>query len=127
MGTRYLLDTNVVLDFMGKKLPAKSQSFLSEIVDTEINISAINKIELLGFSFVEQTIIDFISFAKVYPINDETIEKTIDLRKKYKLKLPDTIIAATAIINDFILITHNVKDFQKITEMQIIDSHTILC
>ena len=46
MGTRYLLDTNVVLDFMGEKLPARSQFFLSEIIDNEINISAINKIEL---------------------------------------------------------------------------------
>ena len=125
MGTGYLLDTNVILDFMGKKLPAKSQFLISEIIDTEINISAINKIELLGFSFVEQTIIDFVSFAEVYPIDDETIEMTIDLRKKYKIKLPDAIIAATAIINDFTVITHNVKDFQKITELHVIDSYMI--
>jgi predicted nucleic acid-binding protein len=125
MGTRYLLDTNVVLDFMGNKLPAKSQCFLSEIIDNEINISAINKIELLGFSFVEQTLTDFVSFAEVYPIDDETIDKSIDLRKKYKIKLPDAIIAATAIINDFTVITHNIRDFQKITELQIIDSYTM--
>jgi len=125
MGTRYLLDTNTVLDFMGKKLPAKARYFLSEIIDNEINISAINKIELLGFSFVEQTLIDFVSFAEVYPIDDETIEKTIDIRKKHKLKLPDAIVAATAIINDFTLITHNVKDFQKITELYVIDSYMI--
>ncbi|MCL2511686.1 MAG: type II toxin-antitoxin system VapC family toxin [Bacteroidales bacterium] len=123
MGTRYLLDTNAILDFMGKKLPVKSRFFLSEIIDDEINISAINKIELLGFTFVDQTLIDFVSFAKVYPIDDETIEKTIDIRKKYKLKLPDAIIAATAIINDFTLVTHNIKDFQKITELQVIDSY----
>ena len=125
MGTRYLLDTNAVLDFMGKKLPAKSQLFLSEIIDNEINISAINKIELLGFSFVEQTLIDFVSFAEVYPIDDETIDQTIDLRKKHKIKLPDAVIAATAIINDFTLITHNIKDFQKITELRVIDSYTV--
>jgi predicted nucleic acid-binding protein len=125
MGTRYLLDTNVVLDFMGKRLPAKSQFFLSEIIDNEINISAINKIELLGFSFVEQTLIDFVSFAEVYPIDDETIDKSIDLRKKYKIKLPDAIIAATAIVNNFTVITHNIKDFQKITELQVINSYTI--
>jgi len=125
MGTRYLLDTNTILDFMGKKLPARSQFFLSEIIDEEINISAINKVELLGFSFVEQNLIDFVSFAEVYPIDDETIDKTIDLRREYKIKLPDAIIAATAIINDFTVITHNTKDFQKITELQIVDSYTI--
>jgi len=125
MGTRYLLDTNAVLDFMGKKLPAKSQYFLSEIIDNEINISAVNKIELLGFSFVDQTLIDFVSFAEVYPIDDETINQTIDLRKKHKIKLPDAVIAATVIINGFTLITHNTKDFQKIAELQVIDSYTI--
>ena len=123
MGTRYLLDTNAVLDFMGKKLPAKSQFFLSEIIDDELNISAINKIELLGFSFVEQSLIDAVSAAEIYPINDQTIDMTIDLRKKYKIKLPDAIVAATAIINGFTVITHNIKDFQKITELQIIDSY----
>jgi len=118
-----LLDTNAVLDFMGKKLPAKSQFFLSEIIDDELNISAINKIELLGFSFVEQSLIDAVSAAEIYPINDQTIDMTIDLRKKYKIKLPDAIVAATAIINGFTVITHNIKDFQKITELQIIDSY----
>ena len=124
MGTRYLLDTNVLLDFMGKKLPEKSRLFLSKIIDNEINISTINKIELLGFTSVQQIIIDFVSFADVYPIDDEIIEKTIDLRKKYKIKLPDAIIAATAIVNDFTLITHNIKDFQKISDLQLIDSYT---
>jgi predicted nucleic acid-binding protein len=111
---------------MGKKLPAKSQFFLSEIIDNEINISAINKIELLGFAFVEQTILDFVSFAEIYPIDDETIDKSIDLRRKYKIKLPDAIIAATAIINNFTVITHNIKDFQKIIKLQTIDSHTAM-
>jgi len=125
MGTRYLLDTNAVLDFMGKKLPEQSNLFLSEIIDNEINISAINKIELLGFSFVEQVLIDFVSFANIYPINDEIIDKTIELRKNYKIKLPDAIIAATAILKGFTLITHNLKDFQRITELLLIDLHTI--
>ena len=120
MGTGYLLDTNVILDFMGKKLPAKSQLFLSKIIDDQINISAINKIELFGFSFVEQTLIDFVSFAEVYPINDQTIDMTIDLRKKYKIKLPDAIIAATAIVHHFMLITSD-AGFNNIRHLQILN------
>jgi len=54
MGQGYLIDTNVILDFMGGKLPANSTFFLSQIIDNQINISAINKIELLGFFDVEQ-------------------------------------------------------------------------
>ena len=125
MGQKYLLDTNVVLDFMGRKLPDKSKMLLSEIIDDQINISAINKMELLGFDHVEQNLAAFVSFADVYYVNDEVIDQTIALRKKYKVKLPDAIIAATAIVNNFTLISHNFKDFQKITELQFIDSYNI--
>jgi predicted nucleic acid-binding protein len=45
------------------------------------------------------------------------------LRKKYKIKLPDAIIAATAIVNDFTLISHNFKDFLKITELHFINPY----
>jgi predicted nucleic acid-binding protein len=125
MGQKHLIDTNVILDFMGRKLPAKSEDIISEIIDDQINLSAINKIELLGFSNVEQVIIDLVSFAVIYHIDDEIIDKTIELRKKYKIKLPDAIIAATAIVNDFALISHNFRDFQKITELNFINSYCI--
>ena len=125
MGQKYLLDTNVVLDFMGRKLPDKSKGLLSKIIDDQINISAINKMELLGFNEVEQDLIDFVNFSEVYYVDDKVIDKTIELRKKHKIKLPDTIIAATAIVNDLALISHNFKDFQKITELQFIDSYNM--
>jgi len=125
MGQKYLLDTNVVLDFMGRKLPENSKVLLSKIIDDQINISAINKMELLGFKHVEQNLIAFVNFSEVYHIDDEIIDKTIELRKKYKIKLPDAIIAATAIVNNFILISHNIKDFQKIEELQFLDSYLI--
>ena len=125
MGQKYLLDTNVVIDFMGRKLPENAKVFLSEIIDDQINISAINKMELLGFNSVEPNLIAFVNFSEIYHIDDEVINKTIELRKKYKIKLPDTIIAATAIVNDFILVSHNFKDFQTIQELQFIDPYSI--
>ena len=125
MGQKYLLDTNVILDFMGGRLPAKSEYILSEIIDDQINLSAINKIELLGFSIVEQEIIDLVSFAVIYHIDDDIIDKTIELRKKYKIKLPDAIIAATAIVNDFALISQNFRDFQRISELNFINSYQL--
>jgi len=125
MGQKYLIDTNVILDFMGGKLPAKSSLFLAQIIDNQINISAISKIELLGFIKVEQILIDTVSFSVIYHIDDEIIDKTIALRKNYRIKLPDAIIAATAIVNDLTLISHNFKDFQKIIELNYIDSYIL--
>jgi len=122
MEQRYLLDTNAVLDFMGKKLAVNIQKALSKIVDTEINLSVINKIELLGFSKVEQDIIDFVNYANILPINNEIVEKTIEIRKVFRIKLPDAIIAATAMVYDMTVITGNTSDFKHIVGLKLFDT-----
>ncbi len=51
---------------------------------------------------------------------NEAIQKiTIDLKQKYKLKLPDAIIAATAIHYDLTFITSD-GDFKNIKELELI-------
>ena len=119
MGTRYILDTNVVLDFMGKNFPEDIQNTIAEIIDEEINISLITKIELLGFSNVKQNLVDFVSCANVLALTDEVVSKTIELRRKYKRKLPDIIIAATAMVHNLTLSTRNVADFQNIDNLSV--------
>lgn len=123
MGKRYLLDTNTVIDYMSDKLPVKAKITIAQIIDEEINISAINKIELLGFSKVEQYLIDFVSCSNICPINDDIVEKTIEVRRLYRIKLPDAIIAATALQYGFTLITNNTKDFLKINNLKVINPH----
>jgi len=119
MGQRYLLDTNIVIDFLGNKLPAKTKRHLSSIVDSEINLSVINKIELLGFSKVDQEIIDFVSFSTIFPLDELIVDKTIEIRSLYYIKLPDAIIAATALFHNLTLVTRNIKDFRKIDILRI--------
>jgi predicted nucleic acid-binding protein len=114
MEQRYLLDTNVVLDFMANKLPIKAHNLLSEIIDTEINLSVISKIELLGFSKVEQDLVSFVDYANVLMIDGNIVDKTIEIRKIYRIKLPDAVIAATALIYNMTLLTRNIRDFKSI-------------
>lgn len=47
MGTKYLIDTNVLIEYIGLLLPPITHSKLSSIIDDEYNISFINKIEIL--------------------------------------------------------------------------------
>ncbi|MFO7658271.1 MAG: type II toxin-antitoxin system VapC family toxin [Bacteroidales bacterium] len=123
MGKRYLLDTNTVLDYMGNKLPGKAKKALAQIIDDEINLSVINKIELLGFSKVEQDLIDFVSCSNICPMDDDIVEKTIEVRRLYKIKLPDAVIAATALCNGFTLVTNNTKDFKNIPGLLILNPY----
>jgi predicted nucleic acid-binding protein len=47
------------------------------------------------------------------------LSKTIELRRKYKRKLPDIIIAATAIVHNLTIATRNVADFQNIDNLSV--------
>ena len=52
------------------------------------------------------------------PVTDEIKNTTILLRRKYNIKLPDAIIAATSIENDLALITAD-AGFKKISELNL--------
>ncbi|WP_394996139.1 type II toxin-antitoxin system VapC family toxin [Emticicia sp.] len=54
----------------------------------------------------------------MFPLDNSIVYKTIELRRLYKIKLPDAIIAATAIVFDFTLISRNDKDFENINGLK---------
>ena len=43
----------------------------------------------------------------------------IEPRRKVSIKLPDAVIAATALLHDLTLVTRNVKDFEKVDGLRI--------
>ena len=59
-------------------------------------------------------------------LDDDITAKTIELRKKYKIKLPDAIIAATALVFELTLITGNIDDFKNIEGIDILNPHLIV-
>ena len=63
--------------------------------------------------------------ANIFYIDEIIADKTIELRKKYKIKLPDAIIAATAIVYNLILVSLNITDFHKIEGINIINPYTL--
>jgi predicted nucleic acid-binding protein len=129
MGQRYILDTNTVIDYVGDKLPQNSALAMDRLVNEELNISIIMKIETLGFNGEEpemQKLLDFLSLSKIYCVDDFVADKTIDLRKTYrKLKLGDAIIAATALANNLTLISRNTKDFEDISGLTCINPYEL--
>ncbi|MEO6638846.1 MAG: type II toxin-antitoxin system VapC family toxin [Ginsengibacter sp.] len=91
-------------------------------------MSVITKIEVLRFNTTIPTykiLENFISICNVITIDDPVVDKTIELCKLYKIKLPDAIIAATAAVNNLMLLTRNVNDFKSINRLNIINPHEI--
>ena len=126
MGKRYLIDTNVVRKYLDEDLSEAGLELLDSILDTvESRISVITRIELLGFSPKREELVNFIiQFIEVsdeYDLSEPIIQKTIELRKSFKIKLPDAIIAATALCHDLILLSDNDSDFGKIPHLRYIN------
>jgi predicted nucleic acid-binding protein len=126
MGTRYLIDTNAAIDFLGRNLSLEANRRFGDIINEELNLSIINKIELLSFPSPDKNLFDFISFANLFYLEDEVVDKTIEIRRNFRIKLPDAIIAATAMVHDLTLLTRNTKDFQKITGLKFQNPQTDL-
>lgn len=126
MEQRYLIDTNTAIDYLDNKLPNKSALLIDGIT---IQVSVITRIELLAWpnALPEQNHIlqEFINNAIVYNIDEQIIIKAIEIRKLYKTKLPDAIIAATSLVHQLQLITRNVSDFKDIVGLNIINPHSI--
>ncbi len=125
MGKRYLIDTNIIIDFSENRLPLNAKLFVAEIIDNEPNISIINKIELLGFSLVTPEIIEFTDSTNIINLTEDIANQTISLRKKRKIKLPDAIIAATALVYKLTLISRNAKDFDVIDGLEFINPYEL--
>ncbi len=112
----YLLDSNTIIDIAGNRLPASSYSELKKIVQDLAFSSVIARIEVLGFNGDPKEILEcegLINDLLEIGLTESIVQKTIALRRTYsKIKLPDLIIAATALEYNLQLITHNVDDLK---------------
>jgi predicted nucleic acid-binding protein len=119
MGKRYLIDSNSLIEYTGRLLPGYASARLSSIIDTDFNISFINKIEVLGHRTANLAWQNFIGKANVIGLNDAIIEQTIEIRKTCKIKIPDAIVAATAMVEGLTLITRDTNDFLNVPGLQV--------
>ena len=126
MGIRYLLDSNVIIDFCNGKLPANGKELLKNIAP---EISIITNIELFATKNISQQeyalLEKFVAITVVHPVAGDLINTTIDIRQNYRLKLPDAIIAATAVVSNLTLLTRNIADFAKINGLTVVDPHNV--
>jgi predicted nucleic acid-binding protein len=126
MGQQYLIDSNAVIDYLAGNLSEKGMEFLNFIVNQTPIVSVITKIEVLGFpcSKEAQTLLEsFFADSNIIKISDDIVNETINIRMHHKIKTPDAIIAATAQINTFVIITRNTKDFDTIDGLSLVDPY----
>lgn len=121
----FLLDTNIMIYHLGNTL--EIDSFFSDVkpISDKINYSFISNIELLSFprlTIMEQNKIELLlSMFNKIAFNPEIEKLTIQIRRTKQLKIPDAIIAASAIYSKSTLVTRNTKDFNDIQKLKLLN------
>lgn len=64
---------------------------------------------------------NFIGDSFVHELERKIKDKTVEIRRTCAIKLPDAIIAATALVNDLTLINQNIKDFRKLQDLNLVN------
>lgn len=122
---RFLLDSNIIIYHLSDA-PEIHQFFSSvNALTDKIFYSFVSGIELLGYHNLTSkekseiaSLLD--TFSKV-SLNDDIEATTIEIRQKKRIRIPDAIIAASAIYTGSVLVTRNEKDFKGISDLDILN------
>jgi len=92
-------------------------------------VSAVSYVEVLGYHQLtesdEQDFKIFFGTAEIIPVGQAVLDQAVKLRRQRKMSLGDSLIAATAVVNDLTLITANTSDFKWIHNMKLLNPLTL--
>lgn len=108
-GTKCLLDTNVVIGLLKQHTAAIALIDAHQLDLNQVAISQITRMELLGYPGLpkeeERQIQGFLQNCRVLFIDETVEQRAIQMRRIDNCKLPDAIIAATALAHQLTLLT----------------------
>jgi predicted nucleic acid-binding protein len=111
--SQFLLDTNIILYLLGGRLA-------EPLPEGNYYVSVVTEIELLSYPDIdtqtEQKIRDFLAQLTLTDLDEPIKTKAIQLRRQYTLKLPDAIIAATALTLNVPLFSNDLR-LNRISEL----------
>ena len=122
---RYLIDSNVFLYAAAKEEPAVVS--LDSAVEAEwAGYSTISRLELFGFPDLkpedEGKLKELLGCFEELGVTGEVVDRAIEIRKeRRRIKIPDAIMAASALVMNARLATRNTDDFKNIKGLQVID------
>lgn len=122
----FLLDSNVIIDYLSNKLPEKGIVFLEKILVPQISV--VTRIELSILPNASSNHIkivnEYLSYCEIFDLSEEIVLKVIEVRKKYKIRDFDSIIAATALVKNLTIITND-KDFNNIKKLKVVNLYKL--
>lgn len=117
------LDTNAVIYYINGDEAASAVIEPILTAHTPILIATVTELELFSLptlTIEESLRIDtLLPTFSIMPLDSQIARKAGELRRTYRLKTADSIIAATALFTHSTLLTRNVKDFKKVANLSV--------
>ncbi|OGZ46955.1 MAG: hypothetical protein A3J54_01905 [Candidatus Ryanbacteria bacterium RIFCSPHIGHO2_02_FULL_45_13b] len=119
----YTLDTNTIIYYVkgDERVVAVVEDMVSS--DYPIYVSVLTEAELFSYSHltdIETEHIDsLLRTVSIIPLDSRLARLAGMVRRMYKTKLADSIIASTALVTGSTLLTRNINDFKKIINLSL--------
>jgi len=120
----YTLDTNAIIYYLDRD-PAVVVLLdrLFDNVDATFYVSTVTAVELYSYPDLddedEAAITRLLTDMFVVPLDSRLARYAGYLRRLYRLKTPDSAIAATAMLTKTTLLTRNMDDFRQIEDLKV--------
>ncbi len=118
-----ILDSNMIIYHLQDALEEKEKEFMIEVLSADAYISVISRIEVLGWRGHTDESLEkaqkFLNGLSEIPLREEIIATCIRLKQSLAVKLPDAVIAATALWLSIPLMTRNTEDFKHVPDLQL--------
>ena len=123
---RWLLDTKLLIDaFAGRSDSVRAITSARTASLEWIGYSSITRLEVLRFPGLngadEIGLRNLLAQLSEAPIDDAVIERAIKIRKSVRMKIPDAVVAATALVYEANLVTRNTGDFKNIPGVSLLN------
>lgn len=120
-----LFDSSAVILYFNDALsPESFDSMKRAIDDASAAISVITRAEVLAWpshtaKSIELAMIGMASFEQL-GVDVAEADEAARIRRDHNLKLPDALIAATAMLRGFSVVTANARDFERVAQLAVI-------
>ena len=125
MNHKYLLDTNILIYYFNNQPEVQDVFEAIETTDATAFYYPISWVELLCYPELTeeqaQEMRGFLRIINCVPLTEMVLDSAAQIRKNYRLKLADGIIAACALVAECILVTRNVNDFKRIDGLALLN------
>ncbi len=123
---KLLVDTSLIIDFLRRK--DKANSLLYQLADEDLSVSIITHTELYAGKSVwendgaKEILKKVLSGMTLISLNEKISQKAGYIKSYTDISLIDAIIAATALVNNMAVVTLNIKDFEIVKGLKIVNS-----